>query len=519
MKKLVFYPILFSINPILLLLAANISDVALIQLFPVVLVSPLIAAGLMWLLNKWLKDIHRTGLIVFLLTFWFFHYGTVHLWADAIHIGPVSLGTHWIFFPLWAIIFIFLMSGFLWRRITSPQTITLFLNLVCMVLVAFSIIRISLDLIPRYTTHPTLSQSLQSIPPPTSTSDLPDVYYLIIDGYARSDVLQEIYHYDNSSFIDSLEDKGFFIASQSQSNYMQTALSLASSMNMEYLSGLPTTVPDRGQLIGMIQHSAIRAIFERLGYKTVAFSSGYQATDIANADYYFSSTRSGNSHDLEALLLINSAAVVLIEQGWIGVPISRYSTEQERVSYTFSTLANEVPVIRGPKIVFTHIIAPHPPFIFDQAGPITPDEYYILADGDRFSGGAEEYKRQYVDQLVYINNQLLLAVDNILAKSQNSPIIVIQADHGPGAYLDWSSPDNTCMKERFSILNAYYLPGIDATVIKNDITPVNTFPLILNNYFGTRVQLQENQEYYSTWNNPYKFIDVTSVSQSSCDIP
>ena len=74
MKKYVFYPVLFSINPILLLLAVNITTVSISQLFPVILITPLIAIGLMWLLNKWLTRyssgwIHRFSdyFLVFLL--------------------------------------------------------------------------------------------------------------------------------------------------------------------------------------------------------------------------------------------------------------------------------------------------------------------------------------------------------------------------------------------------------------------------------------------------------------------
>jgi len=519
MKKFAFYPLLFSLNPILLLLAANISDVPISQLMPVILITPLVAAGLMWIMNKRLKDIHRAGFIVFLITFWFFHYGTVHSWAASVKIGPVSLGSHWIFLPLWTIIFVFFMSKWLWNKITSPETITMFLNLVCIVLVAFSVMRISLDLIPRYTTHPEISKAIA--PPATqpSASGLPDVYYIILDGYARADILQELYNYDDSGFIQSLEDKGFYVASQSQSNYMQTALSLASSLNMEYLSGFPTAVPDRGQLIGMIRNSLVREYFKQSGYKIVAFSTGYQATDLTGADYYFSSPDLGRSHDLEALLLINSAAVPLIEQGLISVPISRYSTEQKRIDYTFSSLADQVPSIDGPKLVFAHIIAPHPPFVFDQRGPVTPDEFYILADGDRFSGGAQEYTRKYVDQLIYINQRVLQTIDSILAKSVHPPIIILQADHGPGAYLNWSSVEGTCLDERFSILNAYYLPVGGSAVLQSDITPVNTFPMILNTYFGTQIPLRANKEYYSTWNNPYQLIDVSDSSQTKCDIP
>jgi hypothetical protein len=47
----------------------------------------------------------------------------------------------------------------------------------------------------------------------------PDIYYVILDGYARADILDELYGYDNSRFLDYLERHGFFVAETSHSNY------------------------------------------------------------------------------------------------------------------------------------------------------------------------------------------------------------------------------------------------------------------------------------------------------------
>ena len=49
-------------------------------------------------------------------------------------------------------------------------------------------------------------------------------------------------------------------------------------------------------------------------------------------------------------------------------------------------------------------------------------------------------------------------INNVLTNSPTPPIIMIQGDHGPGAYLDWQSIPNSCVKERMAILNAYFLP-------------------------------------------------------------
>ncbi len=45
------------------------------------------------------------------------------------------------------------------------------------------------------------------------------------------DRLRELYDYDNSAMLEALAERGFFIASRAHSNYCQTGLSLASSLN------------------------------------------------------------------------------------------------------------------------------------------------------------------------------------------------------------------------------------------------------------------------------------------------
>jgi hypothetical protein len=497
--------------------AVNISDVSISLLFPIILIFPLFILGMMWLLNKYYKDLHRAGFVVFVLTLWFFYYIPFKVWVSNIKIGSFSIDTHWVLFTLWTLIFMLLVSNWIWRRIKQKEIITMYLNLLCILLIIISIIRTSLDLIPRYIYRPDISNLVQSLPKSFDSSSLPDIYYIILDGYARQDILQELYNYDNSDFIKSLTDRGFYVASKSQSNYIQTVLSLASSLNMEYLSGNSGSIPNHGQLLGMITNSRSRAFLEYMGYKYVAFSTGYEPTALTNADYYYSSADIGKSHDLEALLLINSILAPVIEKGLIKAPITRYSDAQERVNFVFDSLENEIPNVDGPKFVFTHIVAPHPPFIFDQNGPISQNEFFIFQGIDSYQGSINGYKQAYVSDLIYINNQIIQSIDGILLNSKTPPIIIIQADHGPDAYMDWSSGKNKCLKERFSILNAYYFPDARINQLSQDISPVNTFPLIFNTYFGTEIDILQNHPYFATWKNPYPFNDVSEISQT-CEI-
>jgi hypothetical protein len=102
-------------------------------------------------------------------------------------------------------------------------------------------------------------------------------------------------------------------------------------------------------------------------------------------------------------------------------------------------------------------------------------------------------------------------------------VIVLQADHGPGMYLDWETQANTCLRERFSILNAYYLPKKYSPPGKNaagmlylGITPVNTFRVVFDGYFGADLPRLPDRSYYSNWANPYEMNDVTGKFEKTC---
>ena len=518
MKKLAFYPLLFALNPILLVFSANVSDLPLAILFPGVVIIPLVCGLLFALTASVTKNVHRSAYVAFLAEIWFFHYGTVHLMAQPSLSRWVDINAHWLLIPVWSLIFLFLGSSLVWKKVTSPQTITAFLNVLALSLVIFSTGRIILDVIPRYTNRPIASAVSLAFDQPGKPPTRPDIYLIILDGYARQDVLTALYHFDNQPFINELEKRGFQIPSNSKSNYMQTALSLASSLNLDYLNDISANMPDRGQLIGRISHSQVRAVLEGFGYQMIALSSGYQPTEIIDADRYYAPENAQRSYDFEALLAVNSLVKPLFESGLIDLPINKFETQQERILFSFETLST-LPAYTNPKFVFTHLLTPHPPFIFDGNGPITPDSFYILADGERLGSNPEDYQQGYREQVQFTNRMLLAAIDEILKNSPEPPIIIIQADHGSGMLLHTAQSEATCHFERFGIFSAFYLPGQPEQAIPADITPVNIFRLIFNLYFDADFQMLPDKQYYSSWARPYQFIDVTELSDIPCAMP
>ena len=347
----------------------------------------------------------------------------------------------------------------------------------------------------------------------------PDIYFILVDGYGRADILRDYYAFDNSAFIQYLESRGFVVAGDAHSNYAKSVLSIGSSLNLDYIDEWAPNLVDSPvwwTLVPYVERSRLRAALERQGYQTYATASDWSITDNRTVDHYYQPYALGLT-EFEGFFLsstlIGRMAKPLEPLGEIG----SYASHRAFIDNNFTSL-EAISKMDGPKFVFAHIIAPHPPFVFAADGsPVTPSRPFGFADGSDYREGRDQYQRLYVGQLQYVNSRLEEVVDVILANSSGPPIILLQADHGPGMLTDFLSASDTCVHERFSILAAYKLPGIDSDVVPSDITPVNLFRIVLRQYFDARLPLLENRSYYS--GNPLQImqtVDVTDRADLGC---
>jgi len=172
---------------------------------------------------------------------------------------------------------------------------------------------------------------------------------------------------------------------------------------------------------------------------------------------------------------------------------------------TFDRLA-KVPHMEGSNYVFAHIVCPHPPYVFDQdGGPVPEAEFDINIWG-------LEQKEHYLNQLIYLNEEVKIFVDRVLSQSDTPPVIILQADHGPrNTFIGGQYPSDDMFREGMRIFNAYYMPQQKHELLYDSITPVNSFGVILNTYFGTSYPLLEDKSYNSFEVEPYRFTDITDI--------
>ncbi len=519
--SIILYPILFSVwivlgayVPYLEIGEVQFEDIS--RALFLVPVCTLIAWGGIGLL---LKDWKLSALLVWVSLMMLFTYKAQYTFVRELVplLGSVFVGV--IPFLIWLA-----MCLLIYRIKTCSVEAIKVLNMAGACLLAiplFTILTSSIDPIPFGGSSAVAGSRphvvLSEIPHQKNESRPPNIIYIILDGYGRDDVLRDMYGFDNSAFLSKLRDQGFYVATKSRSNYAQTTLSLASSLNFQYLNDLPVQLGvetnDRRPLRKLIHQNKLVKTLKGHGYETVAFSSGISYTELWEADSFLISTPALN--EWESFLLLQSPIPDAMRNIF---SYSLYDAHKSRLLYVYENLPKVI-IHSRPQFIFAHFVAPHPPFVlghqdraWQQANP------FSFRDGSEYrlhyKVNSHEYRQRYVEQLKSLNQYIQSALDAIVSEAQRPTVIIVQSDHGPGSDLDWGDPMNTSFRERMSILNAFYMPEGEHIGLYPDISPVNTFRMILNHYFQEGLPLLQDESYFSTMDKPYDFIRVTETIES-----
>jgi hypothetical protein len=528
-KKFPLHPIILAPYPVLALAANNISWTQRLDFYWALGITFL--AMLIILLSLWflLKDIQKAAGITSLFIILFFTYGHVYNLVAKSHKPTLWLTILWI---------VLLICGASWIRSQQKgmDKFTLILNQTSIFLLLFPLITLGVDHLKDSTPE---TQTDRKFIIPTggdqltveASTSLPDIYYIVLDAYARSDILAEIYGYDNQPTLDFLREQGFYIAEESFANYHHTALSLSTTLNMTYIKDLLTEEGtqsyDYRRIIDHIHENVVFNLTSQLGYQLVVYDAGYLVTNIYQADHYIRPQRDALASSPQTQNLKKREYLSYFETKYLETtalrPLLPFIAKnlpedpryENRRHYTLSTFS-QLPMFAGedgPHFIFAYVLAPHPPFVFDADGdPVYNWRPYTVSDGSHWVGGIgtrDEYIQGYREQIQYINTLLVEAVEEILEKSETPPIIVIQADHGPGAYFEWNSIKLTNTRERMGILNAIYIPDSNYDWLYPSISSINTFRGIFSNLFGASFELTEDRAYFSKWGRPFEFTEVT----------
>jgi hypothetical protein len=345
---------------------------------------------------------------------------------------------------------------------------------------------------------------------------LPNVYYIILDGYPRNDVLKEHMNFDNNEFTNILKQRGFHVAENSYANYSFSSQSISSTMNMGYVNFLADQFgedsreynPLLGKDVGLYANNQVIKNFKLMGYKVVKIGSA--------ATYIHKMPLADLSPCYKTIHLMDNRLFDAVGRtSMIGYFIERWSEEQQRQIVLCGF--EELPKINGyfeeRVFVWSHITLPHFPLIFGPNGePITPGTSLLTMNHPEYTDDSWDVKQQFVQQIQFTNKKSIEFIDKILENEKRS-IIIIQSDHGSAFGINLQDPTDDDVFQRLSNFNAIYFPDEKhREMLTYDRTNVNTFRIVFNTYFGSDYEMLEDKTYWGlSIKKPFWFKDVTSI--------
>lgn len=512
-----FHSILLSVYPVVFLLARNIPVIPLEQSIRPLAITIGIAIILLFGLQVILKDWGKAGVICSLVMILLLSFGhAANIIGEWITKTNIHVSIHHL---AWVWLSLFLGFTFIVLKWRFPDNFTRYLNVFSALILIFPLAAVIFNTTSTYQNGRYQSEILSQMRGQAqaelaiselSPDELPDIYYIILDGYERADKLKAYYDYDNSYFTAALEERGFYIAGSSRSNYLSTSYSLNTAMNLIYFHEFPKNLFVKSRY--NLQTNYVSDFLRHKNYQVIVFESGTGDTDKQYADEYVAPERTITAekpliNTFEQLLIRTTMWILLLNQdpltgnlepagNAISASINReLDLRRERVKHALAHLpgyaSNE-----SNYFLFSHIYLPHYPFLFGPNGEEL--EYHQNSNLYWYETAHEDYIEYYTYQITYLNKLLLETIDRILEVSEKPVVIVLQSDHGDEYFLDWDAPTAQGVDIRSANLNAIYFSDGAYETLYPTLTQVNTFRLILNHWFGTSYPLLPDKVFVST---------------------
>jgi len=299
-KSKKIHPFLVAIFPTLIIYSQNIGRVEIEEIIlPIILIVGS-AIGLYYFWKLILKNENKSAIIVTLIIIVLFSYGHVYYLLNDVTIDGFDIGRNSYLIPAFGLL-LGIGIFFTIKTKTVLNNATSILNVISIVFVLVAIGNVLLVTTEIVSCDKCTIQELFYEEIDFSSNfeqhkfsifenqKIPDVYYLILDEYARSDALLDYHEFDNSEFINFLESKGFHIAKNNFANYPMSIQSIPALMNMRYIDFLSYEIgsdvrnykPINGKDYGLYANNQVIKSFKEMGFKIITFNT-FILTDYEN---------------------------------------------------------------------------------------------------------------------------------------------------------------------------------------------------------------------------------------------
>jgi hypothetical protein len=470
----------FSLHFILLLLfflshgySENIGLIPFTDLLIYFLTGTAIGILIFFLLKKITHSNIKAGIITTVMLLFYLFYGSIKDSLKGGFLHPLS--RYSILLPLMLVIII---SAIIYFRKTSRQFVRLNFFINCLLLV-YLVVDFG-TIVTKIAKHPgpvvPVAQNIYTL---CDTCRKPDFHLIIMDEYSGERILRDYFHYDNSSFAAKLRQKGFFVATDPFSNYSATPVSIASIFAMDYLNTFhrKLTAEDYTRSEKVVEKSITMQLLKNHGYRfmnhsifNIAGQPGQFKTDLLPMRLKLITAKTlWNSITSDLGWQLHGKIAPHIN--WLGQVLQDdYKTGNQRLlQLTTDAIAVKDTV---PRFIYTHVLMPHWPYMFDSTGKETGINFYSPG----ITGKQKE--TSYVQYLAYTNKVMLQLIDDILKQSNGDAVIVLMSDHGfrekPGT--------QACLDVNNNFISVY-LPGKDYRLFYDNMSNVNLLRAIFNTSF------------------------------------
>jgi hypothetical protein len=496
------YSVLFAAYPVLFLYGQNVGELSLAELFAPLTVIVGITALVLVLTAFVLGDVRRAAVPVSAAVVMLLVYGHGTTLVRPLGVPPIVYQGAWLALLAGAVVIALFVNAHRLRSLTRG------LNVLATVLIVLALVSIVPTELARFGRVTSAAAQPTSAGADAGASANREIWYLVFDRYGSREALQELNGWDDGPFLDGLRQRGFAVAENSHANYLKTMLSLAATLNLDYLDDLVAAQgADSNDTSPVHQrvsdHAAGRYLQER-GYEYVHVGSWFGRTRTsAIAD------RNLFSDDVsDFVTTLEEASALPPLRRWLG--LNERATLHERIYETTRAqldLLDDLADDPARRFVFGHVLLPHPPYVF------TADGSFKDSDGDPINPEAHN------QQITYLHGRLTELIDRLLARPEaERPIIILQGDEGPFPVgysadqdnFDWSTASAEDLEIKFGILNAWYVPDGPPLELPPAISSVNTFRILFSREFGADLPLLEDRSYASkSKSRPYDMTDIT----------
>jgi Sulfatase len=306
---------------------------------------------------------------------------------------------------------------------------------------------------------------------------LRDVYFIILDEYISPATFKNYYKYNNENFFAFLRSSHFHLVKYPYSNYPWTIPSISSMVSLRYHKNWVEKKEFPQVAHFLLRYNLIANLLKSEGYTIYSIPSIYWL---------------GNpSKGLWKNFLFRAKSYGLVMSLLRSTPLKNKARSYQRkehknhIQLQLSKIDKIVRKKDEKKFVFSHILCPHRPIVFDKDGNSLKDNKIFLAEKDAMH-------KYYLDQAYFISISIQNIVKTILKSSSTPPLIVIVSDHGKFPIgVSGKGKQSLPMRDlswRLSNFTALYLPDF-AAPIPDYLTPVNIFRIILNQFYGYDLSL------------------------------